>query len=151
MSFTFTGDRANQRVYVQIDSLEELTRRAIRHGWFTLGKDLRQTASKEILRRPKSGRVYRVRGPSGRRRRHVASAPGETHANLTGAARRSLGWVVTGSRSMEWGYGVDKSAPEYVKHLEFGTKRMAARPSLQNAMDAVHRNSKMYFGKGFTR
>jgi HK97 gp10 family phage protein len=125
------------RIFSQIEGVGWRTRRAIRQTWFRLGIHLRGSTSREILRRPKSGRVYLVR--LGRRVfRHRASAPGETHANLTGRARRSLGWRVHGEDSLEFGYGVSttarNAAPVYAEFLEFGTSRMAPRPSLQNTI-----------------
>lgn len=122
-------------------------RRSIRQGFFLLGKDLRKTASEEILHGKKSGRVYYIRTRSGRRRRHQASAPGESHANITGETRRSIGWHVDGWHSLTFGYGVDDRgpAPDRAEWLEFGTGRMRARPSLQNAMNAAQRNAELYF------
>lgn len=142
-------DSNNGRVFIQIRNLTEITERSIRHGFFQMGKDLRKTASDEILRRPKSGRVYVIRTRSGRRRRHVASAPGETHANLSGTLRRSIGWHVTGHRRLEWGYGVDKPAPEYGRAIEHGSSRIQPRPSLRNAMNAIERNATNYFNQSF--
>ncbi len=151
MALEFVQDPRNRLVFTKIEQIPELTRRSIRQGWFMLGRDLMQTASKEILRKPKGGRTYIVRIAGGRRRRHVASAPGETHANLSGKARRSLGYQVSGYQSMEFGYGVDKNAPEYVGFLEGGTTRMAARPSLLNAINATTRNAENYFNNEFKR
>ncbi len=144
-------DFANRQVYLTIDNLDTMVRRSIRHGWFLLGKDLQSTASREILRKPKSGRTYFRVDRIGRRRRHVASAPGETHANMTGRTRRSLGWQVYGVKSMEFGYGVSSPpAPDYAGFLEFGG-RNEPRPSLQNAITATNRNSQLYFTQRFNR
>lgn len=148
------ADPGNPRTYRIIEDLTGLTRRAIRHGFFKLGQDLRAEASREILRRPKGGRVYYLRSrPGGRVRRHVASAPGETHANFTGRLRRSIGWQVYGHLSMEFGYGVDPRgpAPVYGQFLEFGTIRLDPRPSLQNAMEVQQRNGETYFNNEFNR
>lgn len=141
-------DRRNARVNELLDDATVNIKRTIRQGFFQLGKDLKITANKEILRRPKKGRVYYIRTRGGRSRRHVASAPGETHANITGALRRSIGWVVAGSESLTFGYGVDPRgpAPDRAEWLEFGTTRMKARPSLQNAMKDTERNAEVYFG-----
>lgn len=151
MTVKFIPDLRNDKIFAQIDNIPEQTARSIRHGFFALGKDLKQTASKEILRKPKGGRTYIIRTPGGRRRRHVASAPGETHANLSGRLRRSLGYQINGHESMEFGYGVDKDAPEYGEFLEFGTRRMKPRPSLLNAINATTRNAENYFDSAFTR
>jgi len=146
--------RRNREVYLSVDQLGTRTAQGIRAGFFELGKDLRQTANKEILRKPKKGRTYVVRGPAGRRRRHVASAPGETHANLRGTLRRSMGWRVQGASSMEFGYGVGyraKPAPDYAGYVEDGTRDMAPRPSLGNAVKATERNAELHFQNGIIR
>lgn len=141
MLLTIRPDRGSERAFARLRGVDRVAKRAIRQAWFGLGRELKAEASKEILRRPKGGRVYVVRGPSGRRRRHVASAPGETHANLSGTLRRSLGWKVHGHLRMDFGYGVDSQAPRYAPFVERGTRRMAARPSLRNAIDAVSSRS----------
>lgn len=136
MTVKFIKNSGNKKVIGKITGLENLTKRGIRQGMFKSGKSLVGRASSEILRKPKSGRVYIIRDSLGRRRRHVASAPGETHANLTGQTRRSLGFQLHGTRQLEFGYGVStgKSGSDWAEFLEFGTRRMKPRPSLQNAI-----------------
>ena len=151
MSVQFKEDPKNKTVYLKIDNLGEITQRSIRQGFFMLGKDLKATANKNILSKPKGGKVYVTRGPSGRRRRHRASKPNETHANLSGTLRKSLGWKVKGSQSMEFGYGIVSPAPDYSKFVEFGTRRMAPRPSLQIAINQTNRNAELYFGNMFEK
>lgn len=148
--FKMKIDRDSRRVLLKATKLVAITQRSIRHGWFALGGDLRRTANKEILRRPKSGIVYYIRGPSGRRRRHVASAPGETHANRSGTLRRSLGWIVRGHKSLEFGYGVDKPAPDYAE-IEIGYGNVKPRPSLLNAIRDTNRNATRYFVERFDK
>lgn len=145
----FRPSRHNREVFARIKDLKRATHRSIRHGFFDLGKDLRKTASDNILARPKSGRTYLIKTRGGRVRRHVASAPGETHANLSGKLRRSLGWKVAGSRTLEFGYGVDKDTVDYAPFVEEGTRRMGARPSLKIAVDQTARNAESYFNKRF--
>lgn len=122
----------SKRVIEKLIGLDNLTKQGIRQGMFDSGHGLIKNASDEILRKPKSGRVYYFTNKkTGRRRRHVASAPGETHANLTGAARRSLSFKIQGVTSFEFGYGVSggtHKAPVYVERLE------DTRPSLNNAI-----------------
>ena len=143
-----TSSRGNREVFSKLEGLGNLTRKAIRQTWFRAGKDLKAEANREILRRPKSGRTYIVRGRGGRRRRHVASKPGETHANLRGDLRRSLSWKVRGTDRMDFGYGVSttarNAAPDYAE-IEFGLGRVKARPSLKNAIDATQRNIERHF------
>lgn len=143
----------NTRTLARLERAAGHGRRAMRHAWFELGKDLRAEASREVLHGIKTGRVYIIRGPSGRRRRHRASAPGETHANRTGALRRGLSWKVHGHRRMEFGYGITPSdrSPVYASFVELGTRRMAARPTLANAINALQRNVARDFATAMDR
>jgi len=139
-------------ILLKIQHAGELTKQGIRQGFFSLGRDLKAMANEDILRRPKKGRTYVVRGPSGRKRRHVASAPGESHANLSGKARRSIGWKVYGAERLEFGYGAGPDTPpDYVDYLEHGTSRMAARPSIGNSVAKNLRNADVHFIKQITR
>ena len=96
MTVQFIQLGANARTFARIEGIEKLTRKGLRQGMFKAGQSLRSEASHEILKGPKTGRIYirRIRG--GRRRRHQASAPGETHANITGKLRRSLSFQLRG-------------------------------------------------------
>lgn len=149
------SERGNRKAFFQLSQVEKITRRSIRQAWFQLGKDLQAEANREILRRPKRGRVYIVRTRTGRRRRHVASAPGETHANLSGTLRRSISWKVHGTEQLDFGYGVSttlaNAAPEYAPFVEFGTRRMKPRPSLENAIDKLQGNAARHFEKAMDR
>lgn len=151
MSFKFVEDINNKKVYVKINDLEDLTRQSIRRGFFLLAQNLKRTANTNILKKPKSGRLYIKRNKGGARNRHRASAPGETHANETGKLRRSLGWIVSGSQKMEFGYGVDKPAPDYAKFVEDGTFKMAPRPSLAIAVKQTNRNAELYVSDMFRK
>lgn len=144
-------DPMNKQTWLRLDNLESATKRGIRAGWFSFAKDLQDSANREILRKPKSGRVYMIRTRGGRRR-HVASAPGETHANMSGTLRKSMGWKVRGAKTMEFGYGVtSKQAPPYAEAVEEGTRRMAARPSLGIAVRKNLRNAEKHFVNGILK
>jgi HK97 gp10 family phage protein len=149
------ADPTNYRVLlIKFDQALQFSERAIRQGFFRLGRDLKASADREILRRPKGGRVYLIRGPGGRRRRHIASAPGETHANFSGRLRRSIGWEVRGAQELEFGYGAGPEAgavPRYGIFLEFGTRRMEPRPSLRNAIGDIERNAEAHFDQALAR
>ena len=141
---TVQSNRAhNARVFRELEETELKTSRAIRMMWFDLGDDLLSNAQKEILSGRKSGRVYIIsrrdrRFKTGVRLiRHRASAPGETHANLSGELRKAAGWKVHGNGDMSFGYGLTRSSPEYDEFVEFGTRNMEARPSLENAVNDV--------------
>lgn len=138
------GKGSNNRMVIgKISDIKGATRRGVRQGMFKVGHGLIKEASNEILNGPKTGRVYIIRNRNGSRRRHRASAPGQTHANLTGATRRSLSFQMRGSRQLEFGYGVSsaKQAPEQAEYLENGTKHMKPRPSLKNAVNTKRRDT----------
>jgi hypothetical protein len=106
----------------------ELTK-AIRQGFYTSGKQLVADLNKD-MKAPKSGRAYKVyRGKRGGKvkkpRIHVASAPSETPAIITGKFRKSVDFAVRGNRTLE--FGANQSAPEYAEFLEKGTSKMEAR------------------------
>lgn len=133
-----------EHVYQTIENADRHTKQAIRRMWFNLGDDLANRAKSEILK-PKSGRVY-LRRRGGRLVRHRASAPGETHANDTGALRRAVSWKVYGWEEMGFGYGVGgQTSPYYDLFVEFGTRRMQPRPSLKNAIDWAQANVQLRF------
>ena len=125
------ADKANKQVFAQLDDLNDRTRRGIRRFWFALGKTLTKSFNKAVLKKPRFGRVYRVRRGK-TTRRHVASRPGETPANLSGNYRRSIGYQIRGVMEMQFG-----NSAEYASFLENGTSRMAERPGLGNAVDAT--------------
>lgn len=150
--FEIRDGQGNRRVLARMEgpNFQRATRRGLRQAWFAFAKDLKAEANREILRKPKSGRTYFFRDRAGRRRRHVASAPGETHANRTGALRRSLSWKVQGTDQMEFGYGIvgartQAPDPGYGSFVEFGTRRMEARPSLGNAVRARQGTAIVHF------
>ena len=74
----------------------------------------------------RSGRTYFVPGTS---RTYTASAPGEAPAQATGELRQSVRTQVDNSSSMIIGYV--GSTLVYAPCLEFGTRKMAARPWLK--------------------
>jgi hypothetical protein len=121
-------DRENRKAQFQIDNTIRLTNRGVRQGFYNVGKQLKGSANKDILAKDKTGRTYRVRRGKVIRN-HRASAPGETFANLSGAARRTLGFEVRGSSELEFGF---RKVQEtfYTKILE--TK--LNRPALGNAV-----------------
>ena len=127
----FESDPVNKQVITQLNELDDRTRRGIRQFWFALGKSLSKSFNKSVLEKPRSGRVYKVR--RGRvTRRHVASQPGETPANLSGNYRKSIGYQIRGANEMQFG-----NSAEYAGFLENGTPKMAARPGLGNAVAAT--------------
>jgi hypothetical protein len=122
------ADPNNRKAEFQINNTIRLTNRGIRQGLYKVGKVLKARANKDILAKDKTGRVYIIR--RGKiRRKHQASAPGETFANLSGAARKTLAFTVTGASELEFGFG-SNSQTRYTKILETRLNR----PALGNAV-----------------
>lgn len=88
------------------------------------GTNLLRNAAMEVLGQDGTGRRYR--------NGHVASAPGQPPAPDTGNLRRN--WrEQSAARTNGLGHGIDvlmriTSDVPYAKYLEFGTRKMAARP-----------------------
>ncbi len=139
MFFNVRQNRENEIVYRETDQMPTRIQQVFRRGFLDLMRALKKRANHEILHGKKTGRVYRVRLPSGRMKNHRSSAAGETHANLSGRLRKSLSWKVYGWERADFGYGVavleSQAAPRYAPFVEFGTSRMAPRPSLMNAIE----------------
>lgn len=130
----------SRKAIARIKCLKKLTREGVEYGAYASGKGLVRATSADILKKPKSGRVYIRRDAAGRGRRHVASAAGETIANRTGATRRSLDFKAS-SKNLEFGFGVTKNdAPDYAAFPEFGTSKMSPRRSLSNNIQGESRN-----------
>jgi hypothetical protein len=149
----YEADIGNSKIFMKLQKLKPKSRKVIRASWFALGRDLKNEANKEILRTPKGGKTYLIRTRGGRRKRHVASAPGESHANLSGKLRRSISWKIHGYSRMDFGYGFATAAggrtPKYDAWIEDGTKdgRIKPRPSIENAVNKVKNNTNDHFQK----
>lgn len=137
MSFEFKEDPANRKAQFVIDNTVKLTKIGIRQGFYNVGKNLKASANKDILAKDKTG-VIRIIRRGKVRRRHQASAKGETFANLSGAARRQLGFHVRGDSELEFGFRRDQKT-FYTKILETSLNR----PALGNAVKKESGNSAM--------
>jgi hypothetical protein len=121
-------DPKNRRAEISIDNIERFTDRSIRQGFYKVGKLLKASANTDILAKDKKGTVYKVRRGKVTRR-HQASAKGQTFANLSGAARRTLGFDVKGGSELEFGFRENQET-FYTKILETSLNR----PALGNAV-----------------
>lgn len=129
---------------------EQLTadlRRIVRARLVTIAA-LFERIWQRLLRMPKSGRIYRVgKNPTkadraaGRQfRGHQASAPGEAPAIDTGALSRSITHEITETGagfSLDIGPSAQSGRDDIAAHLEFGTSKMAPRPSWRPALEEV--------------
>lgn len=119
-----------------LDGIAPKTIRGIEKAFWRVGRDLRDQVNRQTLKLPKTGIVYIRRDSLGRRRRHRSSAMGESHANMTGALRKSVGWKASGMQ-LRFGYGATQNdAPNYAKKVEFKLNR----PTLQNSINEEIRN-----------
>ena len=146
MTFKLKIDNKNRQVFARLSDSVRSTNRGIRQAFYFIGKDHRDTASTNILKKPRTGKVYKRRISGGAMRRHTASVAGESFANLTGKARRSLGWDVRGASQLEFGFRERGDAP-YTEGLEEGTENVKARPTLQISVTANQRNTMQHFEK----
>jgi hypothetical protein len=146
-------DRRSLKTLEKLEFADKRMANVIRNGWYETGSELVAATNQDILRRPKGGKVYMVSSRStGRRRRHRASAAGETHANMFGDLRRSLDYKVRGDNEMAFGYGPSRrDAPPYAAAIEFGNKKgtLAARPSLRNNIRKNQRNAEVNHEEAF--
>jgi len=99
--------------------------RAVMRGIIRGAEGIRNEAVSLILNTTKSGRVYRRRGTE-----HQASAPGEPPASDTGTLVNSIETsydfkALSGSVVVRAAHGPP---------LEFGTRKMAARPFMRPAL-----------------
>ena len=136
-----TIDPRSRKVLLQISELRRLTNSAIRRGWFYGGKALVATAKREIDKKPKHGRTYRI-ARGGRVINHIASAPGESPASITGALKRGINFEVQGHDEMEFGV---KDEVKYAPFLELGTPKMKPRPYLKKSVVRNVCNMQRYF------
>jgi len=133
----------NREVFLSLDNIDENTRRGIRQGFFRLGRLMEVNLKRELMKKNKTGRIYRNgRTKTGRKRRHRASAPGETPANRSGNYRRNVGYQIRGSENMQ--FGVREGAP-YAEFLEEGTSRMDPRPGVGNTVKDTEKDAQNFF------
>lgn len=140
-----TEGKDNHALIQKLIGQKKWARTAIRKAMYFIGKDVIATAKKEILDdSKKTGKLYRTKiGKGGsllkRVRIYRASSPGESPANVSGKLQRSLNFEVQGVDRVE----VGDNAP-YAGYLENGTKRIAPRPFLKNAIEANRENSRQH-------
>ena len=130
----------NRRVFIHMDRLGVLSEKAIKTAFDDIGRNYQKTMAREMRKRNKRGRIYNVRSRSGGTRRHRASAPDQTPANLSGNMAQGIDYKVSGSKKMEFG-----ARAFYAKFLEEGTKKMEPRPGLLNTINKTEKETFNYF------
>lgn len=137
---SFEEGRNNAASFRALNEIEDRTNRGIRQAFFRTGRDLTDELSRQMLEKNKRGFIYIVAGPSGRRRKHRASAKRQTAANLTGTMRKARGFQLKGVDQLEFGIRSGKGA-EYSAFLE----KTLQRPSLGNSVEAQQKNTQNNF------
>lgn len=147
--FEFKADPRNLKVVIKIQKQAGDQKKAIRKAFYEIGKRLVAATNKAILKKPKHGKTYIIKG-----RKHTASAPGEAPANLTGNLRKSLDFEVRGSSQMLFGvqesFGNRKSGQNgviYGRALELGyqPRNLAARSYLIASIRENQKNTQVIF------
>lgn len=125
----------NKRAIHSLENIAANTHFGVERSLWKSGKDILSEFSRQVLAKDKKGTLYVLRDRSGRRRRHVSSAPGQTPANRTGNYRKSGDFNVSNGNQLVFG-----NAAEYSGFLELGTSRMKKRPGLSNTIKATERD-----------
>ena len=124
MTFKLIIDPSTEKTFRDLTKLPQEVRRGIRRGAYLVGKELVKSTVKDMNKKPKSGRTYRIyQGIGGRKlnkpRKHIASAPlTEAPAVITGGLRKSVNFKVRGASRLEFGAGNDDV--KYARILEVG-------------------------------
>ncbi len=132
MALTIENAPGTKAALVKLRAMGGDTERALRHALFDTGRDFMKEIGQQV-KGSKGGTKYKAL-------RRRSSAPGESHASQSGKLLKSAGWKVQGFESITVGFGVDKKAPEHAKFVEFGTRNMSSRPTVQNTVAALERN-----------
>lgn len=136
MIFTIKEFKNNSQAFNIPETMLKNFPKRVRQGFYQIGKNTKATAT-FMTKIPKTGRTYIIRSGRGNKV-HIASAPSESHANVTGKLTKSISFDVNGSRSMSFGYD---NSTKYGRALELGTPRMQARPTLLNAIKRAKRQN----------
>lgn len=115
---------------IAAEALADAAREALENGMRGGVALVVADAKRSVARGPKTGRIY-TRGNIS----HQASAPGEPPATDTGVLLNSIAGDVEVTNGVV--QGLVRASAKYALYLEFGTRKMAARPFL---LPAVERN-----------
>ena len=122
-----------ERAFESAGNIAANTKFGIEKAFYFIGKDLMGEFNRQVLAKNKSGQLYIIRRGK-TRRRHIASAPGETPANISGKYRKGIGFKVDGANQLIFG-----NSAEHAGFLESGTRFMKKRPGLGNAVKSSER------------
>jgi len=132
MELEYVLSRENIGAIKNAEDMPVNTRYGIEKGLWQSGKDIGGAFNRQVKdKKTKTGRIYTWRDKAGRKRRHQASAPGQSPANRSGRYRRSFSFNVRREDELS----IINDAP-YAGFLELGTSNMEPRPGLDNAIRA---------------
>jgi len=139
-----TLEREEREFIKSAENLAIRTRYGIEQAWWKSGKDIKGQFERETIAKDKTGRLYLLRAPGGKTRKHRASGPGQTPASRPpsvggGQYRKGFDFKVRGEHEL----AIGDTAP-HALWLEVGTSRMKKRPGLGNAIKASERNIKRH-------
>ncbi len=145
--FKITQDHKSRKIEIRLHNIDKITVRGTRQAFYVIGAIGRRTTSQNILKKPRHGRLEKFRG-----RRRRASVIGESFANKTGAARRTLGFDVRGANELEIGFRAN-SKTLYTKILEEvkgrPTLEISSRSTAGKAQNIMERELKKAHKEGF--
>jgi hypothetical protein len=147
MGFKLIVDPITDKTLKATQMMPQKVKKGLRMGAYKVGKQLTDDLKKEMTKKGRSGRRYRIyRGLGGRLlgkpRLHTASAPNELPAVISGDYRKSIDFKVRGASRLEFGAGARGLAKDYAKALETGTSNMAARQPLGRTVKKLENNTK---------
>lgn len=145
--FRVTGDDRGRKVERNLFGLKDITVRGKRQAFYKIGALAKSTIVRNISAKPRAGRLEKY---NGRRRR--ASVAGESFANKSGAAKKTLGFEVRGSTELEFGFR-ENAETIYTKILEESkdrpTLKIASKSIVGNAQTIMINELKKAHDQGF--
>jgi hypothetical protein len=139
--FKIKHDPGNQKALYTLKNQKSGVKTGINVGFKTAGRQLVRRAGRQMLARDKTGRLYRI-DINGQTISHRASRPGQSLANLTGNARRSLGSETRGGIQMEFGARQGYEGADYFADWESETTpQRIRRRTLERAVKAEQGNT----------
>lgn len=122
---------SSRKALSSLDKMDDNYERGMRQGLYKVGKNLKETANKGILKSTKTGKYYKYKG-----RKYRASGSGEYPANVSGRNRRGIQFNVVGKRKLNFG-----GTEEHSKYLVEGTKYMQPRDFLLKAINQTRQKN----------
>lgn len=108
---------------------QALLKKEVEIALYASAKQVEKEAKQSILNGKKTGRIYKRRTVT-----HQASAPGEAPASDTGRLVNSINSYLVRA-AMEAIVVAGRGVVKYATMLEFGTRKMAARPFMHPALE----------------